>query len=205
METTIDTMHLDGGYLCLDFINTVHSRTETPIRDYLLTYEDVLRWTNRTGILSKKEQKYLSDYAADHPDRAKKAFKKIINAREALFTLFGAIAEDRKPAIDSIEIFNRLLTKALVHVKLVPAKDKMQVVWEQGSDPLMLPLWMAVKSAYDILIEEPQDRIKACPSCYWLFLDKTKNNKRRWCNSLTCGSIDKASRYYYRKKKESKN
>jgi predicted RNA-binding Zn ribbon-like protein len=43
-------------------------------------------------------------------------------------------------------------------------------------------------------------KIKECPSCGWLFLDKSKNGKRRWCNMLTCGSNDKATRYYHRKK-----
>ncbi|WP_344746998.1 CGNR zinc finger domain-containing protein [Streptosporangium vulgare] len=36
----------------------------------------------------------------------------------------------------------------------------------------------------------------ACPSCYWLFLDTSKNGRRRWCSMTTCGSRDKARRYY---------
>lgn len=205
MDSTIENMNLDGGCLCLDFINTVHSRTEEPVRDYFFTYNDIIRWTARTGIVSKKVQKSLSAYAAAHPEKAESSFRKMIRAREELFALFGAIAGNKRPASEVIDKLNRLLALALTHMELVPAGDKMEIKWKEGPDPLLLPLWMVVKSAYDVLTQESQEKIKACPSCLWLFLDKTKNQKRRWCNSLSCGSIDKASRYYYRKKEELKN
>lgn len=203
METTIENMHLDGGCLCLDFINTVHSRTERPIRDYFSNYEDVIRWTRRTSVLTKREQKELADYANSHPAKAADAFKVMIRAREELFDVFWPATENRKPSGVALKKINRLLSVSLSHLRLVPSKQGIEQAWETGANPLLLPLWMVVKSAYDVLTEESWERIKGCPSCLWLFLDKTKNNRRRWCNSLTCGSIDKATRYYYRKKEES--
>jgi predicted RNA-binding Zn ribbon-like protein len=202
MIKDIETMNLDGGCLCLDFINTVHSRMETPVNDYLHSYQDVIRFANHTGILSQKQQQHLLDYAAKHPGKARYAFKKIKTVREELYALFRPITEDKKPAAGIIDHFNKLLSAALSHLHIKPSAGKMQLAWKEEKDPLLLPLWMVIKSAYDVLLNEPPDRIKACPACLWLFLDKTKNNKRRWCNSLSCGSIDKASRYYYRKKEE---
>lgn len=202
MKKTIETMDLDGGCTCLNFINTVHSRTEEPMDDYLYCYEDVIRWTRRTGILSRGQQQQLFTYATQYPGKAKNAFKKIITAREELYSLFYAITCGKKPATASMDYFNKLLPDALSHLSIIPAKEGMDLKWNEGSDLLLLPLWKVIKSAYDILLEEPLERIKACPGCLWLFLDLTKNNKRRWCNSLACGSIDKAMRYYYKKKEE---
>ena len=43
-------------------------------------------------------------------------------------------------------------------------------------------------------------RVKACArdSCRWLFYDTTRNRSRTWCTSTTCGSREKAKRYYRR-------
>lgn len=200
MKHDIENMHLDGGRLCLDFINTVHSRAKPTIDDYLYSYADIMRWTKRTAILSNKQQHHLQAYADQHPAKAKQAFKKMIACREELYRLFRSLADGRRPEDEVVNSFNQFLPDALSHLRIMPQANVMQLVWTEGKDPLLLPLRMVIKSAYDVLINEPEERIKACPSCFWLFLDKTKNNKRRWCNSLACGSIDKATRYYYRKK-----
>jgi predicted RNA-binding Zn ribbon-like protein len=40
-------------------------------------------------------------------------------------------------------------------------------------------------------------RIKVCanPGCRWAFHDRTRGNRRRWCNDLTCGNRDKVRRF----------
>lgn len=202
MKKTVATMHLDGGCLCLNFTNTIHSRTETPISDYLNSYEDMIIFADRTKILSKKQQETLRRYAAKYPDKAAKAFKKIKRVREELFVLFAALAGDKKPSEQAISRFNKTWPEAFSHLAVHYRSGMMQLSWKEEQDSLLLPLWMCIKSAYDLLFEVSADRIKACPACLWLFVDKTKNNKRRWCNSLTCGSVDKASRYYHRKKQQ---
>ena len=57
-----------------------------------------------------------------------------------------------------------------------------------------------MKSVYDILTTANMEKIKECPSCGGLFIDRTKNGKRRWCDMKVCGSNEKAKRYYHRKK-----
>jgi predicted RNA-binding Zn ribbon-like protein len=67
---------------------------------------------------------------------------------------------------------------------------------------LISPIWPVLKSLYDLLTEDDRIRIKACPSCGWVFYDETKDGKRRWCNPLNCGTKDKMDRYT---KKKSRN
>jgi predicted RNA-binding Zn ribbon-like protein len=40
----------------------------------------------------------------------------------------------------------------------------------------------------------------ASEDCAWLFLDKTKNKRRRWCDMKICGNRVKARRHYERVK-----
>jgi predicted RNA-binding Zn ribbon-like protein len=40
-------------------------------------------------------------------------------------------------------------------------------------------------------------RLRRCgsPTCYWLFLDETKNCSRRWCEMASCGNLMKVRRH----------
>ncbi|CAN7164543.1 CGNR zinc finger domain-containing protein [Pararhizobium sp. LjRoot255] len=50
-------------------------------------------------------------------------------------------------------------------------------------------------------LSEPE-RLKICPNCQWLFLDRSRNRSRTWCDMTVCGNRAKASRHYQRQKKE---
>jgi predicted RNA-binding Zn ribbon-like protein len=50
-----------------------------------------------------------------------------------------------------------------------------------------------------ITLPEP-DRLKICPNCGWLFLDRSKNKSRAWCDMSVCGNRAKARLHYRRKK-----
>jgi predicted RNA-binding Zn ribbon-like protein len=53
-----------------------------------------------------------------------------------------------------------------------------------------------------ITLPEP-DRLKICPNCGWLFLDRSKNKSRAWCDMAVCGNRAKARLHYQRKKGKS--
>lgn len=56
-------------------------------------------------------------------------------------------------------------------------------------------------SALSVLSDPRElERIKSCPGsdCGWLFLDETKNSRRKWCSMETCGNRAKAAKHYKR-------
>lgn len=55
-------------------------------------------------------------------------------------------------------------------------------------------------SALSLLAVETQERLKICGNCGWLFIDRSKNRSRIWCDMAVCGNRQKASRHYQRKK-----
>lgn len=57
-------------------------------------------------------------------------------------------------------------------------------------------------SALRLLAEEEIARLKICGNCGWLFVDRSKNRSRTWCDMAVCGNRVKANRHYHRKKKE---
>ncbi|HEY5818590.1 MAG TPA: CGNR zinc finger domain-containing protein [Mesorhizobium sp.] len=42
-------------------------------------------------------------------------------------------------------------------------------------------------------------RVRICQNCRWLFLDRSRNGSRRWCDMAVCGNRQKARRHYQRR------
>jgi predicted RNA-binding Zn ribbon-like protein len=55
-------------------------------------------------------------------------------------------------------------------------------------------------SALRFLDADLKARVKVCPSCRWLYLDKSKNKSRLWCDMKVCGNRAKAQAHYTRMK-----
>jgi predicted RNA-binding Zn ribbon-like protein len=199
-DKSIRTITFDGGCVCFDFVNTVDQRLGPPVREYLRGYDDVLVLSERLEILPKATLAALGAYAARHPEKAEQARLDIIRVRENLYALFAAIGAGKPVEPAELTAFNNDLGMVFSHLRFENGGGKLQLAWEMAPDDLYLPLRLALRSAYDILINYPPSRIKACPACSWLFLDASKNNTRRWCDMQACGSNDKAKRYYHRKK-----
>jgi predicted RNA-binding Zn ribbon-like protein len=53
--------------------------------------------------------------------------------------------------------------------------------------------------AFALAFSEDAKRVKVCGNCGWLFIDRTRNQNKRWCISALCGNRTKARRYYAQK------
>ena len=66
------------------------------------------------------------------------------------------------------------------------------------------PVLALVAASAIAILADPREhgRLKVCPGtdCGWLFIDETKNGRRKWCSMESCGNRAKASRHYARHK-----
>jgi predicted RNA-binding Zn ribbon-like protein len=53
-------------------------------------------------------------------------------------------------------------------------------------------------SALRLAADPPGGRLRICGHCGWLFLDRSKNRSRLWCDMAVCGNREKARRHYAR-------
>jgi predicted RNA-binding Zn ribbon-like protein len=67
--------------------------------------------------------------------------------------------------------------------------------WRRTGDPRRV-LWAVADSAVELLRHGPLDRVGECPSCGWVFLDTSRNGRRRWCSMAMCGNAVKSARHY---------
>lgn len=54
-------------------------------------------------------------------------------------------------------------------------------------------------SALRLISTSRSGALKICPNCEWLFLDRSKNRSRAWCDMAVCGNRVKARLHYQRK------
>ncbi|MDX8492057.1 CGNR zinc finger domain-containing protein [Mesorhizobium sp. VK22B] len=65
--------------------------------------------------------------------------------------------------------------------------------------PIAFEAALAV-SALSLLRDDTVARLRVCPNCSWLFVDRSRNSSRLWCDMAVCGNRQKANRYYRRRK-----
>lgn len=201
-EKTLDKLSLDGGCLCLDFINTVHNRSVKNPYDYLFNYKELLKWIRKTGALQSDVIEALESLYEQDGATGEKSRVEIIHARELLHEIFAAIAIGEIPDSSTTVHFNDLLSTVNSKIAIQFSGAHMTHLQWRAIKNLKFPLYPIIKSAYDLLVSNKLNRVKVCGSCGWLFLDQSKNNSRRWCSMQTCGSAVKAKKYYRKKIKK---
>ena len=192
---------LVGGRLCLDFCNTTGDRRG--YRDERLeTYADVVGWGWRAGILNAEEAVRLARLGTRSPTEALGVWQRAVKLREALTSIFCAVAESRRIRPGSLDVLNGELAGAMSRSQVVPTDSGFTWLWAEGGKALDCVLWPIARSAADLLTEGPLAAIRRCEGrdCGWLFLDTSRNRTRRWCDMRICGNRAKARRHHERVK-----
>lgn len=195
---------ISGGHAALNLANTI-SRREAPgeSRDDLTHYGRLVSWAVQAELLAPKEGERLRAAARERPRAAVAALRRAIAIREAIFSLFVAIARGEKPQAAALDSVNAALPEALAALRVGPAPDGFAWRFTRDEAELAPMLAPVVRAAAELLTSGDRTRIRECGSdtCFWLFLDRSKNGTRRWCDMKVCGNRAKARRHYEREKK----
>jgi len=194
-----------GGHPCLDFVNTVGGRvlhTDTVLREKLTDYRTLAAWTQRAGFLSVPEFRQLERAARRNPQRAARTLARAVRLREALYRIFSSLLERRPPRKADIDALSKELASARSRERLIASASGFVWAWDHAEDTLDLPLWCVSQSAADLLTSADLGRLRRCGGhqCGWLFLDTSRNRKRRWCDMKDCGNRAKVRSFRERHK-----
>src|SRR5438874_13701500 len=194
-------IELSGGALALDFANTVGGTHVSPTHDHLRSYGDIASFAVLAGGLSASVAKRLMQRAERDPKRAAAVYELGIALRESVWAVFSALASGESPRDGDLDLIADAAAAGRARERLV--FDRTGVGWSlpADEDELDRPLWEIARSAADLLTSGDHDRIKECASttCEWVFLDRTRNHSRRWCDMSDCGNRAKARRFQAKK------
>jgi predicted RNA-binding Zn ribbon-like protein len=187
------------GNFALDFVNTVSNRRTQPV-DKLTDYLMLVHWAEDLGVLPDRICWSLVEEAERAPGKAKNILYEAIRLRETLYEIFTALIEHRVVPQNALGILNAFLKQSSDHMRLIEKHRRFVWDWQGADIMLSAMLWPVARAAADLLVAGDLERLRQCASstCAWLFLDTTRNGRRRWCDMKTCGNRVKAQRHYER-------
>ncbi len=172
--------HRISGNLALDLANTISWRGTPRETDHLADADAVVDWAKGAGLVGA--DCVVPD---DTPDTL---VVEVHRLRAAIASVGAAIAGQRRPDEWALAVIRDYAARSLAAGLLrgTPA----ELAFAPG-DLIVGPVAWA---AFDLLRGSELNRLKQCPpeNCRWLFLDRSKNGSRRWCEMATCGNRAKA-------------
>lgn len=190
-----------GGDPSLDLVNTVDWAAGGLTAERLGDYQRFTRWAEGAGVIPRAEGRRLRRAAHSQPREARVAVADAGELRSILQRVFRAVAEREAAPDGAWEEFNRRLGDALARLRLAPAgpgagRGGARWRWLDAETRLDSPLWPVVWSAARLLASDEAGRIRVCagPDCGWMYVDRSRNRMRRWCEMRTCGTAAKTRR-----------
>ncbi len=203
MQHTSPPFDLDSGSVAADFTNTLDGSRVRPGTDRLARYADVVEFARQAGLVDTAQAKRLLAAAARHPQKATEVYRRAIALREAMWRTFDRVAQDREAAADDVAGLGAEAADAMAHARV--ARDGAGYGWRwPETEDLARPLWpIAHAAALLLMSDELRGRVRECASdtCDWLFLDRTRNASRRWCDMSGCGNRAKVRAFRERQKR----
>jgi len=199
--------HLPGfvaGNLCLDFVNTVDPRHADDRDDYLCNYDRLLDWSVAAGLIEPADRSDLDRCARADPLGADGVYQRALTLREALYRLLAPGSSGSGPPDPSAaESLNEEIRLASSRAAIEPTQHGWAWAWDDASSRLDRVLWPIARAAAELLTSPTSSRIRECEGsngCGWLFIDASKNGRRRWCDMRVCGNRAKARRHSQRQR-----
>lgn len=184
-----------GGILALDTTNTVVHRCDPARRfDRFDDPAEIPRFAAAASVFRRKE--------IGRPltvEDAEAIAETVRSLRESIDALFRGSAQGEPLETRAMANFLRNCAAA------IDGRDELAATADApfgASDtPLRFEAALVV-SALSLLDPANLKRLKVCPNCNWLFLDRSRNSSRMWCDMAVCGNRAKAKRHYQRQRED---
>lgn len=206
-----------GGDVSLDLVNTVDWTPRGLVHERLVDYRQLLAWALGAGVVSLEELSRLRSRAEARPQAAAAAYDHARALRGTLQQLFRSIAEG-DPSSEAWQAFNDEVSATLSRLRVAPARSAPSRggarraaggrvaawSWIGQGEALDSVLWPVVWSASRLVTSDEASRIRVCagPDCGWVYVDRSRNGLRRWCEMKTCGTAAKSRRRRNRQQRE---
>lgn len=182
-----------GGLLILDTTNTVVLRGDPRTFDRFRDSSEIARFagaatTYRVAELGGRSLSFEPSAAA---------IRRVIVLREAADRLFRSAAQ--AGAIETAHLPSVLRASASC---LDGAEESLGAAQKPFGDPSRAMRFEAALaiSALSLTSGDAWRKIRICANCKWLFVDRSRNASRLWCDMSVCGNRRKAKRHYERRK-----
>jgi predicted RNA-binding Zn ribbon-like protein len=168
-----------GGALALDVANSVILRFDHEKSvDRFAMPEQVDSFCEAAARLSAERDIFPALAPPSATNRVN-----LIELREATDRYFRQLIETGQ---DENDLLAALLTASAKALKNAPDRHSLEAA--------------TARSVLNLMAGPDRARLRICGHCGWLFIDRSKNRSRIWCDMAVCGNRQKAAKHYRRKK-----
>ncbi|WP_309102019.1 ABATE domain-containing protein [Microbacterium sp.] len=172
--------HFVAGDVVLDFANTVYRRWPRMGSDLFTNAESLSSWLERAGLLPHSNGVL--------PPAGEETLEEARALRATLWLVFDAQRERRSIPPDAFSALLDVARRLGEHVTVDADGDM------TARDPQSAIGALAL-GAISLVLDPPQQGVRACDACGWFFVDSSRGRRRRWCSMKTCGNQAKVDRY----------
>ncbi|WP_379067140.1 CGNR zinc finger domain-containing protein [Mesorhizobium sp. UC22_110] len=183
-----------GGVLALDTANTVVLRGDPDHGfDRFENWSEIARFADAASAFRVAE---LGGRRLEAGEPARIA-PLVLEIRETTDRLFREVVQDGTYESSHLSDFLKACSKGVAAVQ-GKIGDPLRPFGDPET-PIAFEAALAV-SALSLLGGDTTRRLRICANCRWLFVDRSRNSSRLWCDMAVCGNRRKASRHYRRRK-----
>ena len=196
------SLDLIADDLALDFANTESARGFPSHQNHFLGAGNVVEWLKHAKALPADEADWLRKRAAERADLSADLLAQAVALREAIHDIGAALGRHAKPPEAALASLSALHARFVAKADLAPGALSCRWTWSVRASPVEAALGPIALAAVRLFTEGDFHRIRECGghACGWLFYDRSKNNRRRWCEMEVCGNRAKQRRLAARRR-----
>lgn len=128
--------------------------------------------------------------------------RELLRLRAVLRRVTYAVAASKPIAAADLAEFNEFLAARPARRRLTDVGGAFRVELDPVRTDWAWILGEIATSVAELLAHGERARLKLCenPECRWVFYDRGKNRRRRWCDPAICGNRDKVRRFRARRR-----
>ena len=188
--------------LALDFANTESGRGFPSHQDHFHEAANIVEWLKHAKALRPVEADWLRIRVSERADLAEDLLARAIELREAVHDIGAALGRRAKPPEHALASLSALHARFIAKAELAPGVMSCRWLWSVRASPVEAALGPIAVAAVRLFTQGDFHRIRECGghACGWLFYDRSKNNRRRWCEMEVCGNRAKQRRLAARRR-----
>ena len=197
------SLDLIADDLALNFANTKSGRGFPSHQNHFREAANVVEWLRHAKALPVEETDWLQTRVAERagPRRAI-SWRQAVALRDAVHDIGVALGHRAKPPEAALASLSALHARCVAKAELAPGVESCRWQWSVRASPVEAALGPIALAAVRLFTEGDFARIRECGghACGWLFYDRSKNNRRRWCEMEVCGNRAKQRRLAARRR-----
>ena len=196
------SLDLIADDLALNFANTESGRGFPSHQNHFRDAGNVVDWLRHAEALPVEEADWLRKRVSERTDLAGDLLAQAVALRAAIHGVGEALGRHAKPPEAALASLSALHARCVAKAELAPGIAACRWAWNVRASPVEAALGPIALAAVRLFTEGDFHRIRECGghACGWLFYDRSKNNRRRWCEMEVCGNRAKQRRLAARRR-----